>query len=151
MIAIVVLFMLAMLAFAVFEICAMWRVYEKLGKPGWACLVPIYSAYVLFDAVWDNSAFLRYIGVSFGYGIVSGIMSATSDPNNPPLILSLIALAIAIYLFVMAVGLYRRLAEAFGRGTGFTVGLVLLPAIFFPILAFSDDEQNGYRPGSYDE
>lgn len=35
------------LAFAVFIIVSMWKVFEKAGQPGWACIVPIYGAYVL--------------------------------------------------------------------------------------------------------
>jgi hypothetical protein len=32
------------------------------------------------------------------------------------------------------------LSKSFGKGTGFTVGLVLLSIVFFPILAFDDSE-----------
>lgn len=35
------------------------------------------------------------------------------------------------------------LAKNFGRGTGFGIGLVFLPMIFFPILAWGDSE---YQP-----
>lgn len=31
-------------------------------------------------------------------------------------------------------------AQRFGKGTGFAVGLIFLPIIFFPILAFGDAE-----------
>jgi len=32
----------------IFEVICMWRVYKKLGLPGWNCIVPIYNIYVLF-------------------------------------------------------------------------------------------------------
>jgi hypothetical protein len=35
------------LGFVVLIAAAMWKVFEKAGKPGWACLVPIYNCYVL--------------------------------------------------------------------------------------------------------
>jgi hypothetical protein len=35
------------------------------------------------------------------------------------------------------------LAKSFGKGTGFGVGMVLLPFIFLPILAFGDAEYQG--------
>lgn len=35
------------------------------------------------------------------------------------------------------------LAANFGKGTGFAIGLLFLPFIFYPILAFSDSE---YQP-----
>jgi Family of unknown function (DUF5684) len=29
----------------------MWRIFEKAGKPGWACLIPIYNGIVLLEIV----------------------------------------------------------------------------------------------------
>ena len=36
-------------AVALFYIAAMWKVFEKAGKPGWAAIIPIYNAIVLLD------------------------------------------------------------------------------------------------------
>ena len=35
--------------------------------------------------------------------------------------------------------LMQEIATKFGKGTGFAVGLFILPIIFFPILAFKDE------------
>jgi len=35
------------------------------------------------------------------------------------------------------------LAKVFGKSTGFAIGLILLPVVFLPILAFSDAEYAG--------
>jgi len=35
------------LAFAVFMIVSMWKVFEKAGEPGWACIVPFYNYFVM--------------------------------------------------------------------------------------------------------
>ena len=45
--------------------------------------------------------------------------------------------------FVMAIILNIKLAQAFGKGVGFAVGLIFLPIIFLLILAFSKDEYIG--------
>ena len=34
-------------AFVIFEIAAFWKVFSKAGQPGWACLIPIYNAYIM--------------------------------------------------------------------------------------------------------
>lgn len=39
------------LAVVVFELAALWRVFVKAGRPGWAAIVPIYSTYVLLKLV----------------------------------------------------------------------------------------------------
>ena len=38
---------------------------------------------------------------------------------------------------------YISLAQNFGKGTGFALGLVFLPFIFFPILGFGDAQYAG--------
>lgn len=50
------------------------------------------------------------------------------------------ALIFLIPLIGMLFGLYVMylLAQAFGKGIGFTVGLIFLPFIFLPLLAFGD-------------
>ena len=40
-------FGIVMLAFIVFMIAAMWKVFEKAGEPGWAAIVPIYNLVVM--------------------------------------------------------------------------------------------------------
>lgn len=41
---------------------------------------------------------------------------------------------------VVAIITYYKLAKAFGHGIGFTIGLLLIPWIFFLILGFGSDE-----------
>lgn len=45
--------------------------------------------------------------------------------------------------FVFAIVLWSDLSTLFGHGGGFTVGLVLLPIVFLPILAFGDSVYQG--------
>ncbi|WP_328610112.1 DUF5684 domain-containing protein [Amycolatopsis sp. NBC_00345] len=35
------------LVFTVLVIIALWRVFTKAGRPGWAAIIPIYNVYVL--------------------------------------------------------------------------------------------------------
>jgi len=35
----------------IISIVGHWRVYEKAGKPGWACIIPIYNIIVLLEIV----------------------------------------------------------------------------------------------------
>ncbi|MBL0057747.1 MAG: signal peptidase I [Elusimicrobia bacterium] len=51
------------------------------------------------------------------------------------LLLMLIPLINLVFFLLVTLGL----AERFGKGAGFGVGLFLLPFIFWPILAFGDD------------
>lgn len=39
--------LLVALAVAVIVIIGMWKVFEKAGQPGWACIIPIFNVYIL--------------------------------------------------------------------------------------------------------
>lgn len=43
------LFWLVWLALVIVIVAGMWKMFEKAGKPGWACLVPIYNAFVILQ------------------------------------------------------------------------------------------------------
>ena len=45
------IFMIVALAIAVVCIIGMWKVFEKSGQPGWACIIPIYNIYILLKVV----------------------------------------------------------------------------------------------------
>ncbi len=45
--------------------------------------------------------------------------------------------------FIAAFLVMIPLAEKFGKGAGFGIGLALLPFVFFPMLAFGDAEYRG--------
>ncbi|OGQ85311.1 MAG: signal peptidase I [Deltaproteobacteria bacterium RIFOXYA12_FULL_58_15] len=44
---------------------------------------------------------------------------------------------------VIAILLYVALAQSFGKGVGFAVGMLLLPFVFFPMLGFGSAQYKG--------
>lgn len=42
------------LAIAALTIAAMWKLFAKAGKPGWASIVPFYNTYCLFEISFGN-------------------------------------------------------------------------------------------------
>lgn len=55
-------------------------------------------------------------------------------------------LCLPIVNIVMMIMLYINLAKAFGKGTGFIIGLIFLPNIFTLILAFGSSQYQGSQP-----
>ncbi|MFY0600548.1 MAG: hypothetical protein JXR03_12825 [Cyclobacteriaceae bacterium] len=45
--------------------------------------------------------------------------------------------------FIFFIWTYNLLSKSFGNGVGFTLGLIFLPMIFFPILGFGSAKYNG--------
>lgn len=111
-----IVYMIIMLAVAVFSIVAMWKVFKKAGKEGWAALIPIYNLVVLFQ--------------------ISGI-----DPKK--LLWFLLPFIGQIIVFVYLIMAYINLAKAFGKSSGFAAGLIFLNVIFMGILAFDDSVYSG--------
>ena len=107
LIGIFVILFFFILAITVFMIVCQWKLYSKAGKPGWACIVPIYNTIVLLEIV-----------------------------KKPIWWIAL--LMIPLVNFVVVILVFVELAKAYGKDGSFAVGLVLLPIVFLPILAFGD-------------
>ena len=95
------------LGIIVLMLASMWKIYTKAGKPGWACLIPIYNLVVLLEI--------------------------TKKP-----LWWIILLLIPFVNFVVLIIVYHSLSLVYGKDVGFTIGLLLLPVIFLPLLAFGD-------------
>ena len=55
----------------------------------------------------------------------------------------LILLFIPLVNVIIGVIMMIKIAENFGKGNGFAIGMILLPIIFYPILAFGDAKYIG--------
>jgi hypothetical protein len=101
----------------VFEVAAMWTVFQKAGQPGWASIIPIYNAIVLLQIagkpVWWILLYL-----------------------------------IPIVNIVIGIIVLHNISVNFGKGVGFTLGLIFLGFIFYPILAWGDAEYRGPSAGT---
>ncbi|GMU53150.1 MAG: hypothetical protein AMXMBFR33_22960 [Candidatus Xenobia bacterium] len=60
-----VLFGLIMLAVVVVCIAGMWKLFEKAGKPGWACIIPFYSAWVLMEIIGFPGYYMLIMFIPF--------------------------------------------------------------------------------------
>ncbi|MCD8044297.1 MAG: DUF5684 domain-containing protein [Tannerellaceae bacterium] len=58
----------------------------------------------------------------------------------------LLFLIIPILNIVYCVKLYIGLAKAFGKGTGFGIGMIFLPFVFVPMIGFGDAEYQQLAP-----
>ena len=126
-------FVFILLVLGVLLIIAHWKMFTKAGEPGWKSIIPIYSDFILFRLVWDVQNFWIYLGLTFGASLLSNIGQSTE--NN---ILLFLAGIVAIGALLWYVRLSLNTAKAYGKSTGFGVGLILLPNIFTLILGFGD-------------
>lgn len=136
------------LARAIIEIVACWRIFTKMGEPGWKALIPIYSQYTMYKRVWKVSFFiisfiLYIIHSTFSIlnlklsGNYSTLLVRISENNSVlAMIISLAFSIISIAVTVLYIMYLYRLSRAFGHGVGYTLGLIFFEPIFYLILAF---------------
>jgi Family of unknown function (DUF5684) len=101
-----------------------WMIYEKAGQPGWASIVPFYNTYVLIVNILQMPPF-------WFWGLLIPILN----------------IFVAIPLIFM---IPFKLAEKFGKGGLFGLGLLFLQPIFLALLAFGpakyEDRSRTNRP-----
>jgi hypothetical protein len=106
-------------AFAIFILVAMWRIFTKAGQPGWKAIIPLYNTYILLKIVGRPGWWLLLF------------------------LASVIPFVGAIVTLVVAVIVYNDLAKSFGRDVGYTILLIFLPVVGFPLLAWGSAKYQG--------
>lgn len=94
----------------ILQVIANWKIFTKAGESGWKSIIPIYNSVVLFKISGISPLFVLVYLLGF-----------------IPFVGPLAILGVTIYQA-------NSLAKSFGKDAGFTVGLVLLPTIFYMIL-----------------
>lgn len=94
-------------------IVAYWKLYQKAGEKGWKSIVPFYSTYTEFRLFYGGNPW------------------------------KFLLLLVPIANIVVMIKLPIRTAKAFGKSSLYGLCLLLLPAIFLPILAFGSAEYIG--------
>ena len=94
-------------------IAAVWKIFEKACKPGWAALIPLYNVIVLLEIVGKPWWWL------------------------------LLMIFVPLGQLIWGIWTLNLLSKSFGQNEGFTVGLVFLSFIFYPILGFGNAQYQG--------
>lgn len=111
-----------------------WVVFQKAGQAGWASIIPIYDTFVQLRII-QRPTWWGYLllGLSLIQVVLTLMQDGSTDTAEFLQLMSSIATIIA---FVFSVRITHGLSRSFGRSLGFTLGLLFLPYIFYPILAF---------------
>ena len=119
-------------------IVAYWRIFTKCREPGWKSVVPIYSDYVLYDKVWAP--------LWFWVNLVLNAVTLYTNPSaaeGSMTALQMVGAVCMIAGLVLYALLNHKTARAFGKGIGFTIGLIFLQPVFLMILGFGSAQYQG--------
>lgn len=119
----------ALIAILVFSI---WKLFKKDGKPGYYALIPGLNLWMLFKL----SGLKGYLSLI----IFASLVAMFALIYNLLLGYAIIPLLVIIGMLIL---LYIKLSITYHKNVSYSVGLLLLPLLFFPILAF-DNSKNEY-------
>lgn len=107
-----------------------WKVYGKLGMPGWYSIIPVYADYKLCERVHRGDETRTFL---MAYLIVLICSWAFCWVDTVGALLALAQL-------VMTIIVLNDMPRAFGKETGYTIGLVIFGFVFWTMLGFGASE-----------
>lgn len=144
---VMLLFFLIMLILSLIPVIvtliAQTKVNQKAGRPGWAAWIPYYSQYVRAEMGGDVDNFWWML-VGNGISVMIQLLNPYVESQGLLALLSLMSFAASIIVLVYAIKIEYNLTLAFRQNPAFTAGLVILPYIFYPILAWGKSSYHGY-------
>ena len=134
---------------AFLSLLAGWKMLKKAGENPWKILIPIYGGYCLYKIASAEGAFWGTFAVSVISSALIRIVGSNitrntfylDKPDTTPI--TIIAIISGVIIFFIQIYFAFQLADAFGKGKGFGVGLFLLFPIFAMILGFGDAVYGG--------
>ncbi len=128
MIALLVIFIIWLIV-TIIKIVALAKIFKKAGRPAWTAIIPFYSDYVLLELTGYN-----------WYYIFAYLAAFISVPLSfTPFIGSFLSYAIGLIAFLVNFAIKIKFAKSFKQSAGFAIGLVFIPVVFLPIMAFKND------------
>ena len=123
------------LAVSVLSIVSLWMLFNKAGDAGWKSLIPFYNLYTQFKLTWKTSMFWVML-LCVLIGPVLGVILVVTEAEALVVLGVLAIIGGVITALVLGIISYVKLGKAYGKSSGFCVGLVFLPVIFQCIMAF---------------
>lgn len=114
----------------ILPIAGKWKVYGKLGMPGWYSIIPVYADYKLCERVHRGDETRTFLMAYLIVLICSWVFCWVDTVG------ALLALA----QLVMNIIVLNDLSRAFGKETGYTIGLVIFGFVFWTMLGFGASE-----------
>ena len=117
---------------------ASWKLFKKVGIPGYKSLIPIYNEYLILKIAGMNGLWLI---VAYSPFIIDSINNNFKDklPDYVYIILIVFTILAIIFNIIRSI----KLSKAFDRGILFMIGMFFFPTIFEIILGMGRSQYIG--------
>ncbi|PSO45857.1 MAG: hypothetical protein BRC25_00515 [Parcubacteria group bacterium SW_6_46_9] len=155
-------------AVLIVSVAGVWKVFTKAGESGWKAIIPFYNSAIMLrigghSGWWVMAFILPLLPWLFslllggaanaqgpgGYDAAGAggssieLTSALAGGGIVAILVGLLIVACWQLIMLASVVMLYDVARSFGKGMGFTFGLMVLPFVFWPILGFGDAEYRG--------
>lgn len=137
MLTTLIVILLLALPISVLYIVCQWHLFVKAGEPGWKCLVPIFNSYTAYGLFWNTGWFIASLVIAAISIVISNGISSSDA------VTTVMSAVTSIFSLILNIIYYVKLARSFGRSGKFAAGLIFLPIVFMPMLAFGPDKYIG--------
>ncbi|MBQ3284706.1 MAG: hypothetical protein IJH40_03605 [Ruminococcus sp.] len=132
--ATIVILIIVLLIYVLFVV-AEWRILTKAGEKGWKALIPIYNIYVSHHIVGMSHAWFIAEVIIWVIEILFEVFEGIPDWIG-----LVFGIAVGIFTLISELIHILKICTCFGKGTGFKIGMILIPDLFLLILAFGKSE-----------
>lgn len=122
-----------LIGFFVMSVAAEWKIFSKAHEAGWEALVPILDIYTLYKIAWRGDFAWMYIAL-----ILLGNVLRQSATVTGSILMLILSLAFGAAAFVVHICFSVKLSKAFGYDGRYALGIIFIPKIFLPVLAFDN-------------
>lgn len=130
-IILLILYYLLALALSILNIIATWIIFKKAGRKGWESLIPFYNVWIFTTKIANLNWWWILIYLSSFLIILLPLF------NQSLLIILLTIMLITSICYLSAFVCFYNIAKKFNHKTIDAIGMLLIPTIMFPIMAFS--------------
>ena len=110
------------------------RIFKKAGEKSYKALIPFYNVYLSHKIVgmhhiWFVIEMILWVGE-----VVTAIVKLNHTVELSFSIITLVFTAVSEIIHA------TKMCNCFGKGKGYKIGIVFLPEVFLPIIAFGKSE-----------
>ena len=126
--------LIILIALIVLLTVAEWKILTKAGEKGWKSLIPFYNIFVSHHIVGMSHTWFIIEVIAW---IIEFVLELIKMPE--PVVLA-VGIAVGIFTLVSELVHILKMCSCFGKGTGFKIGMILIPELFMLIIAFGKSE-----------
>lgn len=126
--------LIILIALIILLTVAEWKILTKAGEKGWKSLIPFYNIFVSHHIVGMSHTWFIIEVIAW---IIEFVLELIKMPA--PVVLA-VGIAVGIFTLVSELVHIIKMCRCFGKGTGFKIGMILIPELFMLIIAFGKSE-----------